>query len=316
MDRSSPKARPEAAPAYPNLDRIITDLRDLRVQSHRNRYRGGAPPPLPSRRATVEILEGLLAALFPRHFGTPGPTDESRDSFVAKTLTASLRALEHQIRLELELNADEDASEQDLAGRAFDITSDFAAALPVIRALLETDIQAAYFGDPAARSVDEVMCCYPGVAAIIHHRLAHGLHRLGARMLARIISEVAHAATGIDIHPSAQIGESFFIDHGTGVVVGGTAIIGDRVRLYQAVTLGARRFEVDETGELKKDYPRHPIIEDDVVIYAGATVLGRITVGKGSVIAGNVWLTHSVPPGSAITQATPRKGGFDDGAGT
>ncbi|MEI9891691.1 MAG: serine acetyltransferase [Caulobacteraceae bacterium] len=132
-------------------------------------------------------------------------------------------------------------------------------------------------------------------------------------MLARIISEVAHAATGIDIHPGAQIGESFFIDHGTGVVIGGTAVIGKRVRLYQAVTLGARRFEVDQSGTLKKDYPRHPIIEDDVVIYAGATILGRITVGSGSVIAGNVWLTHSVPPGSAITQAVHRSGAFDDG---
>jgi serine O-acetyltransferase len=146
--------------------------------------------------------------------------------------------------------------------------------------------------------------------AIIRHRLAHSLYQLGASMIARIISEVAHAATGIDIHPGAQIGESFFIDHGTGVVIGGTAIIGNRVRLYQAVTLGARRFELDESGALKKDYPRHPIIEDDVVIYAGATILGRITVGRGSVVAGNVWLTQSVPPQSSISQATPRQQGM------
>lgn len=313
MDRSQTSPQADPSPAYPNLDRIIGQLRELRVQSHRNRYRGGSPPPLPSRNAIIDLLQGLLGVLFPRHFGVPGPTDESRDAFVAATLTSSLRALERQVLLELELNAEDDPSEQDLAARAYAITSAFAADLPLIRALLETDIQAAYIGDPAARSLDEVISCYPGVAAIIHHRLAHSLYRQGAWMLSRIISEVAHAATGIDIHPGAQIGESFFIDHGTGVVVGGTAIIGDRVRLYQAVTLGARRFEVDQTGELKKDYPRHPIIEDDVVIYAGAAVLGRITVGKGSVIAGNVWLTHSVPPGSAITQASPRKGGFDDG---
>ncbi len=159
------------------------------------------------------------------------------------------------------------------------------------------------------------MCCYPGVAAIIRHRLAHGLHRLGAPMLARIISEATHSATGIDIHPGAEIGESFFIDHGTGVVIGGTAIIGRGVRLYQAVTLGAKRFELDEHGALIKNYPRHPIIEDDVVIYAGATILGRITIGRGSVIAGNVWLTHSVPPGATITQAQLRSDVFEDGGG-
>ncbi len=312
MDRSSsPSLDPVASPAYPNLDGIVEALRDLRMQSHQTRYRGGQPPELPSRRATIEIMDGLVAAFFPRHFGSPGSSDLNLDAFVKETLTTSLAALEKQVRLELELTPLDGAA--DLARRAREITGAFAAELPTIRALLETDIWAAYAGDPAARSLDEVMCCYPGVTAIIRHRLAHSLHRLGALMLARIISEVAHAATGIDIHPGAQIGESFFIDHGTGVVIGGTAVIGKRVRLYQAVTLGARRFEVDQSGTLKKDYPRHPIIEDDVVIYAGATILGRITVGSGSVIAGNVWLTHSVPPGSAITQAVHRSGAFDDG---
>ncbi len=187
--------------------------------------------------------------------------------------------------------------------------------LPNIRALLETDIRAAFEGDPAATSLDEVMCCYPGVAAIMRHRIAHRLHRVGAPMLARIISEVAHSATGIDIHPGAEIGESFFIDHGTGVVIGGTSVIGRRVRLYQAVTLGAKRLEVDDHGALIKDYQRHPIVEDDVVIYAGATILGRITIGRASVVSGNVWLTHSVPAGSTITQARLRGNTFDDGGG-
>lgn len=179
----------------------------------------------------------------------------------------------------------------------------FAAALPELRVLLDTDVLAAYHGDPAARSVDEVLLCYPGILAIIHHRLAHHLYQAGLPLLARISSELAHSATGIDIHPGAQIGPSFFIDHGTGVVIGETAIIGERVRIYQAVTLGAKRFPSDESGTLHKGLPRHPIVEDDVVIYAGATVLGRITIGKGSTIGGNVWLTRSVPAESNITQA-------------
>ena len=187
--------------------------------------------------------------------------------------------------------------------------------LPRVRALLDTDIRAAYEGDPAAKSLDEIVFCYPGVAAVIRHRLAHRLYQLGAPMLARIISELAHSQTAIDIHPGAEIGEGFFIDHGTGVVIGETAVIGRHVRLYQAVTLGAKRFEVDENGTLIKGLPRHPILEDDVVIYAGATVLGRITIGRGSAIGGNVWLTHSVPPGSNVTQAKVRTESFDDGGG-
>jgi serine O-acetyltransferase len=145
--------------------------------------------------------------------------------------------------------------------------------------------------------------CYPGTQAIIHYRIAHVLHDLGLPLIARIITELAHSATGIDIHPGAVIGESFFIDHGTGVVIGETAIIGKHVRIYQAVTLGAKRFPTDENGNPLKGNARHPIVEDDVVIYAGATILGRITIGRGSAIGGNVWLTRSVPAGSNITQA-------------
>ncbi len=147
------------------------------------------------------------------------------------------------------------------------------------------------------------------MTAILHYRLAHALHELGAPLLARLVSEIAHSKTGIDIHPGARIGASFFIDHGTGVVIGATAIVGERVRIYQAVTLGARHFPTDESGALVKGAARHPIIEDEVVIYAGATILGRITVGRGSTIGGNVWLTRSVPPGSQITQAQTRNNG-------
>jgi serine O-acetyltransferase len=170
--------------------------------------------------------------------------------------------------------------------------------------LLDTDVLAAFQGDPAARSVDEVLLCYPGVLAIIHHRLAHRLYSLGVPLVARIIAEAAHSITGIDIHPGARIGAGFFIDHGTGVVIGETAVIGERVRLYQAVTLGAKRFPTDVEGTLQKGLPRHPLVEDDVVIYAGATILGRVTIGRGSIIGGNVWLTRSVPPGSNVTQAS------------
>jgi serine O-acetyltransferase len=152
-----------------------------------------------------------------------------------------------------------------------------------------------------------VLLCYPGVHAMIHHRLAHRLYGLGVPLLARVVAELAHAQTGIDIHPGARIGPSFFIDHGTGVVIGETAEIGSSVRLYQAVTLGAKRFEVDADGHLAKGGRRHPVVEDDVVIYAGATILGRVTIGRGSTIGGNVWLTRDVPPGSHVTQAQTRE---------
>jgi serine O-acetyltransferase len=184
-----------------------------------------------------------------------------------------------------------------------------------VRQLIDSDIQAAYEGDPAARCADEVLVCYPGITAVIHHRLAHVLYELGLPLVARVISEVAHSATGIDIHPGAQIGDSFFIDHGTGVVIGETAVIGRRVRLYQAVTLGAKRFDKDDNGILVKGNARHPIVEDDVVIYAGATILGRITIGRGSTIGGNVWLTHSVPPGSLVSQGQNRTEVFAGGGG-
>jgi serine O-acetyltransferase len=196
-----------------------------------------------------------------------------------------------------------------LAERAFEITRSLGTQLPGIRALLVSDIQAAFAGDPAAQHITEILLCYPGVLAVMHHRLAHALHRLGVPLLARFINEIAHSATGIDIHPGAQIGPSFFIDHGTGVVIGETAVIGERVRLYQAVTLGAKSFPSGSDGALVKGHARHPIVEDDVVIYAGATILGRVTIGRGAIIGGNVWLTHSVAPGASVSQGNVREGG-------
>ena len=191
----------------------------------------------------------------------------------------------------------------------------FARSLPKIRALLETDILAAYDGDAAAQSVDEVLVCYPGITAIISHRLAHELHLLKVPLIARIIAEISHSQTGIDIHPGAEIGGNFFIDHGTGVVIGETAVIGRRVRIFHGVTLGAKSFQGDEIGEAPRGAARHPIVEDNVVIYAGATILGRITIGQGAVIGGNVWLTSSVPPGTVVSQAQIRSESYDGGGG-
>lgn len=285
------------------IDNLVAELRQLRLQSLQSRHRQNYPPKLPSRKILAGILENLSAVMFPNRLGLPDLTDEGIDYFVGHTLDSLLKELHKQIRLELQFEAEEKGDIRDTESEALSITRQFAAQLPAIRLLLDSDIQAAYEGDPAALSIDEVLVCYPGINAIIHHRIAHVLHKLGVRLVARMIAEIAHSATGIDIHPGAQIAGSFFIDHGTGVVIGETAEIGERVRLYQAVTLGAKRFAKDENGILVKGNARHPIVEDDVVIYSGATILGRITIGRDSTIGGNVWLTHDVPPGSHITQA-------------
>lgn len=288
------------------VDALVSELRALRLQSLENRQRRDHPPKLPSRKSLSYIIDNLGAVLFPNRLGLPDLNDEGIDYFVGHTLETVLRELNRQIALELQFVAEQQGLSGNVSLQAADVTRQFAAGLPQIRLLLDSDIQAAYEGDPAARSPDEVLVCYPGIAASIHHRVAHVLYRLGAPLVARIISEIAHSATGIDIHPGAQIADSFFIDHGTGVVIGETAVIGRRVRVYQAVTLGAKRFEKDSDGLLVKGHARHPIVEDDVVIYAGATILGRITIGRGSVIGGNVWLTHDVPPGSHVSQGQTR----------
>ena len=302
------------ASAHWQLQGIVGGLRGAREQWRTRNGRssgehGGRE--LPSREAMRRILEQLCGALFPMRLGPVDLREESEDFYVGHTLDAALTALLAQARLELRYAARQGGgAEVDADAQALRVVQGFASALPGLRSLLDTDVLAAYHGDPAARSVDEVLLCYPGILAVIHHRLAHHLYTAGLPLLARISSELAHSATGIDIHPGAQIGPSFFIDHGTGVVIGETAIIGERVRIYQAVTLGAKRFPADESGQLQKGQPRHPIVEDDVVIYAGATILGRITIGKGSTIGGNVWLTRSVPPGSNLTQANLQ---HDDG---
>ena len=299
-----------------DLANIVGQLRDVREQwrhaQKRPRDIGGRE--LPSREALSAIALALRGALFPMRLGPPDLRQESEDYYVGHTLDAVLSALLTQVRLELRYHARHDSDALvDTEARSLEVVRDFGAALPGIRALLDSDVLAAFHGDPAARSVDEVLLCYPGVHAMIHHRIAHELYMLGVPLLARLVAELAHGETGIDIHPGATIGPGFFIDHGTGVVIGETALIGRNVRLYQAVTLGAKRFATDDDGHLHKGGARHPIVEDEVVIYAGATILGRVTIGHGSIIGGNVWLTRSVPPRSRIAQASTREDSVVEG---
>lgn len=286
---------------------IVASLHDIRqdwrASQKRSREPGGRE--FPSRDALSGVVEALKGALFPMRLGPLDLRQESEDFYVGHTLDSALHALLAQMRLELSYNTRQHPrNEAVLEAQALAAAKSFAESLPDIRRLLDSDVLAAYHGDPAARSVDEVLLCYPGVLAMIHHRLAHQLYLLNLPLLARIVAELAHSVTGIDIHPGARIDSGFFIDHGTGVVIGETAVIGKGVRLYQAVTLGAKRFPTDAEGNLQKGLPRHPVVEDDVVIYAGATVLGRVTLGRGATIGGNVWVTHDVPAGGHVTQAS------------
>lgn len=285
-----------------DVDAVVDRLGDIRRgwRANRAHHAEYGVEGFPSRLRLAKVMEDLCGVLYPLRLGPDHVRLHNEDLFVTQSLQIALSRLHAQVRLEL---AYAENGPVDLDTHATAIVIAFSHELPRLRILLDTDIEAAFRGDPSARSFDEVLICFPGLLAIIHHRLAHQLHLLGAPLVARIVSEIAHGKTGIDIHPGARIGESFFIDHGTGVVVGETAIIGDRVRIYQGVTLGAKSFPADTDGALVKAIARHPIIEDDVVLYAGATVLGRITVGRGSEIGGNVWLTHDVPPCSRVLQA-------------
>jgi serine O-acetyltransferase len=271
---------------------------------------------LPSRDALAEVMSGLRAALFPGHFGATDLSDEGIHYYVGHTLDAALVGLEEQLRRGFVFGCTHgDGDCLDCERKAAPATRALAARLPAVRALLGSDANAAYEGDPAATSADEAVLSYPGMTAMTHHRIAHELYALGVPLIPRILAELAHGATGIDIHPGADIGASFFIDHGTGVVIGETCVIGERVRLYQGVTLGAKSFPTDGAGTPIKGIPRHPIVEDEVIVYAGATILGRVTIGRGSSIGGNVWLTQSVAPGSRVSQTQVRGELFDVGSG-
>ncbi len=296
---------------------------------------------LPSQADIVRILDRLLTVVFPGYHGERVPRDADLRLFAASHLDrlhAELTAvLEQTLRFSqrhgcscaalwadppadspggpaTELaataggdgtSAPDDASAglpaREIPRLAHRLALDYLDCLPAVRAVLRTDVQAAYAGDPAAQSHDEIIICYPGVLATAVHRLAHPLHGMGVPLVPRIMSEWAHHRTGVDIHPGARIGESFFIDHGTGTVIGETTVIGDRVKLYQGVTLGALSFPRNPDGSLVKGGRRHPTVEDDVTIYAGATILGGETViGRGAVIGGGAWITAPVAPGTRI----------------
>lgn len=271
----------------------------------------------PSVSILADILEDLKAILFPHHLSTLDVRDTSVSDFVKGRMLSIKPLIQEQIHRELCVRVSEDTTEtcQERSKRSEQLTLGFLASLPHVRRMLQTDVQAAYDGDPAATSTHETILCYPGLLAILHYRLAHELHSKDLVLISRMISERAHSITGIDIHPRAEISERFFIDHGTGVVIGATSVIGKNVRLYQGVTLGAKSFPLDENGKPIKGIARHPIVEDDVIIYSEATILGRITIGKGSVIGGNVWLTHSVPPESRIAQVAAKETMYSFGGG-
>jgi serine O-acetyltransferase len=301
-----PIALGDAAEARPPslVPSLVDALRAARAAGPR------PSPEVPSKSEVESLFDLLRAVLFPTVFGDAALEESAVDYFVGQRLDLALRALTAQVQRALRFVGDGAVAER--TARA---VTGFASELPAIRRALDQDVLAAFDGDPAARSADEVLLCYPGITAITAYRIAHALWSRDVPLIPRIISELAHSRTGIDIHPGAKIGARFFIDHGTGVVIGETSRIGDRVRIYQGVTLGAKNLAADADGHVRKQYDRHPILEDDVVVYSGATILGRITIGSGSTIGGNVWLTRSVPQNSSISQARARSEAFDDGAG-
>jgi len=255
--------------------------------------------PMPSIEALTLMLDDLKRILFPGFFGNSEMRHDTINYYIGAKLENIYRILSEQIRRGFCFDCNEKPVEcVGCENPSSSLAESFLEKLPYIKHMLSTDVVAAYNGDPAARSYGEAIFSYPSILTLTHHRIAHELYRLNVPLIPRIISEMAHSRTGIDIHPGAQIDEGFFIDHGTGVVIGETAIIGKNVRLYQSVTLGAKSFPLDENGKPIKGVPRHPIVQDDVIIYANATVLGRITIGAGSVIGANQWITRDMPPGT------------------
>jgi serine O-acetyltransferase len=272
---------------------------------------------MPSVEDLKQCVDICREVLFPGYFGNDMLEEDTIKYYTGVNIDKLYKILVEQIKRGLcfDCNLKENSNCQQCNEKAANFASAFIEQLPHIRHLLSTDVKAAYDGDPAAKSYGEIIFCYPVIKALINYRVAHELLVLGVPLIPRIISEMAHSETGIDIHPEAKIGEFFTIDHGTGVVIGATCIIGNHVQLYQGVTLGAKSFPLDEHGNPIKGIPRHPIVEDNVVIYANATILGRITIGKDSVIGGNVWITQDVLPGSKMMQSKAKQMLLVEGAG-
>ncbi|NOZ13517.1 MAG: serine acetyltransferase [Acidobacteria bacterium] len=298
------------------VHRVVEELSTM--ESYQAVYRSAKQGvSMPSIDALEEIMTYLKRILFPGYFAHSEVTPDTIRYYIGANVDKVVRLLNEQIHRGFCFPCQDD-TDTVCGGCLKDsqtLTLELISRLPEIRRLLATDALAAYQGDPAAKAVGETIFCYPSLRALTHHRIAHELYRMGVPLIPRIISEMAHAQTGIDIHPGADIGDHFFIDHGTGVVVGETCVIGHHVRLYQGVTLGAKSFPLDKDGKPVKGIARHPIIGDNVTIYAGATVLGRVTVGSGSVIGGNLWVTRDVAPNSRISQGEFRTAKLQDGAG-
>ncbi|MDR1225802.1 MAG: serine acetyltransferase [Prevotellaceae bacterium] len=251
--------------------------------------------------AQVEkMVDTTQELLFPGYYANNLKKGCNLDKYTEKKLLHLQRLVEPLVKAAFCFICDKHTKSCPNKEAVRQITLEFLESLPSINKMLITDVEATMKNDPAAGSLSEIIFAYPGFKAITHHRIAHQLFKLGVPILPRIISEIAHSNTGIDIHPEAQVGEYFAIDHGTGTVIGGTCIIGRHVTVYQGVTLGAKNFQVDSDGSIVKGQPRHPIVEDSVTIYAGAKVLGRITIGANSVVGANVWITDNVAPNSRM----------------
>jgi serine O-acetyltransferase len=274
--------------------------------------------PLPSNDALNQIITLAREILFPGYFGQSKVSVDSLKYHMGVNLEKFFRLLKKQVMAGLcfAIDPNDDCfCVDETRKKAIEITNEVIKKLPEIRNVLATDVEAAFNGDPAATSFGEIISCYPVIRTLSNYRLAHELHLLGVPLIPRMITELAHSETGIDIHPAAQIGHHFTIDHGTGVVIGATCIIGNNVKLYQGVTLGALSFPLDQNGNPIKGIARHPILEDDVIIYSNATILGRITIGKGSVIGANKWVTDNVASNSKIYKNVKIHHGFENGYG-
>ncbi len=278
---------------------ILSDMSEMKGLFHQHRH----GDPLPSAPVLEEIISLCRAVLFPGYYGRSALNSVTVKYHIGMELERLSELLTGQIEAGLCFccdKTDENERCSDLHGYAANISADFISRLPDVRRVLATDVEAAYLGDPAAQSYAEVISCYPAIKALTCYRVAHELFKLGVPLIPRIITEMAHSETGIDIHPAAQIGGHFTIDHGTGVVIGATCIIGNHVKLYQGVTLGAKSFPLDENGNPIKNNLRHPILKDGVIVYSNATILGRVVIGESAVIGANVWLTRDVAAGERV----------------
>jgi len=263
---------------------------------------------MPSVEILSQIMELIRSVIFPGFFGESDISPDNIKYYTGSKLDKIKVLMSEQIKrgycYSCKLLKNTDYNFYEIEKKSMEITCLFLEQFPKIRALLAMDIDAAFDGDPAVNNKTEIIFCYPGIKCMTYYRIAHELFKFGIPLIPRIISEMGHSETGIDIHPQAQIGSRFFIDHGTGIVIGGTCIIGNNVRIYQGVTLGAKSFPCDEHGHPIKGIPRHPIVEDNVIIYSGATILGRITIGKNSVIGGNTWITQDIPAHSKVFRSS------------